>query len=128
MPFPSRYSVAPEAHAKEPIDTDIREREKRAGDPPKDAYPNPEKGGPTSAPNPDNSTTPSSDQVGRKPSIDDQPWFMGSYTLELERDASGAAKWPLSFKRVEKDVKRPNKGGAGPVPNTKVNDQPPTAA
>ena len=89
-------------------------------------------GGPASDPNPDNDNAPSSDLPSRgsdnqekktskqkvdsmddksaKPKLDDMQWFMGNYDLEAEVDPqTGLAKWPLSFKRIEKDTKRPNK-------------------
>lgn len=141
------------AKRKEPIDSDIKERERRAGDPPKDAMPSPNGG---IDPNPDDSNAPSSDLPQRgsknqekmtqrregadsmddksaKPKLDDMQWQMGSYTLEAELDPqTGYAKWPLSFKRIEKDVKRPNKP-LNPDHQPKVTDkskqieQPPTA-
>lgn len=120
------------AKRKEPIDSDIEKREKTAGDPPADTIPNPEKGGPSSATNPDNSTAPSRDQA--KEPLSKMPWFMGSadmggYILEAELDSrTGLAKWPLSFKRIEKDTKRPNKpyNRAQDVPKKVVDDQPST--
>jgi hypothetical protein len=104
------------AIVKEPIDSDIKKREKQAGDPP---LPNPDKGGPASSPNPDSMDN------GKKPPLDEMPWMMGE--IEVVTDPqTGLAKWPLSFRKVEKDTKRPNKGGdAAPAP--KVNDQPPMA-
>lgn len=123
MAFPTRFSYAPAAR-KEPIDSEIEKRRKRAGDPPKDEMPNPEKGGPASSPNPD-----SMNDHGSKPKLNQMQWYMGSYALELELDHEGRAKWPLSFKRIEKDTKRPNKGGDGPVKHKgSPIEQPPTAA
>lgn len=103
------------AEAKEPIDTDIKEREKRAGNPPKGAPVIPDGG---ACPNPDGNV---------KKKMSEMPVFMGG--LELAVDEQGIAKWPLSFKRIEKDTKRPNKTGDGPVKNSdKATEQPPTAS
>ncbi len=105
-------------------------------------------------PNPDNSTAPSPDlpapgsedkrrqdekrRKGKesvdsfeqppKPSPDSMQWFLGG--LDYERDQqTGLAKWPLSFKRIEKDVKRPNKGDKpGAHPGSQKPEQPPTCA
>jgi len=139
------------AKRKEPIDSDIKERERRAGNPPKDAMPSPNGG---IAPNPDNSNAPSNDLPQRgsknqekmtrkregadsfdddsaKPDLDSMQWQMG-HALEAEIDPqTGLAKWPLSFKRIEKDVKRPNKP-SNPRQEPKVGpdgkkmEQPPT--
>ncbi len=137
MPFPTRFSFS-----KSPIDEDIKKRDKTAGDPPKEAgFPN-QSGGPGSSPNPDNDTAPSvgkpkkgveSDEEGKKAKLSEMQWQLGSITLEVELDPmTGYAKWPLSFKRIEKDTKRPNKPN-NPSQNPKVgehktDDQPPTAA
>lgn len=121
------------AKRKEPIDSDIAERNRRASDPPKDQV-DLNNGGPASAPNPDRSNAPSRDlpmrgsdnqeKQGRdpkakvnstdnwsaKPSLDDMQWQLGCVTLVPEVDEhTGVAKWPLSFKVIEKDYKRPNK-------------------
>ncbi len=45
-----------------------------------------------------------------KPDLSNVQWFLGSYTLEPVLDEhTGLAKWPLSFKRLSKDTKEPNK-------------------
>ena len=104
----------------------INERIKTAGDPPKESgFSNPEKGGPGSAPNPDTDTAPiDSDDVGKKPDLGKMSWYMGG--LEPVTDKEGLAKWPLSFKRIEKDFKRPNKGGKGLGPKAKDSKKPDT--
>ena len=103
------------AEAKEPIDTDIKKREKQAGDPPKGAPVMPDGG---ACPNPDGNV---------KKKMSEIPVFMGE--LEMEVDEQGIAKWPLSFKRIQKDTKLPNKTGDGPVKNSdKATEQPPTAS
>lgn len=108
--------VAPAAR-KEPIDTDIEKRRKTAGDPPAGAINNP---------------TPRAGKPEKVDSMDDgkpvdpasMQWF-----LAYEKDPqTGLAKWPLSFKRIEKDVKRP---GKPPSPNAahprdQKPEQPPT--
>ncbi len=117
------------AKRKEPVDSNIEKRRKTVGDPPKDKLPNPDKGGPSSSANPDNSTAPSPDQSNHKKALDDMPWFMGC-ALEAELDPqTGLAKWPLSFKRVQKDVKLPNKpvNPSQDTPKNAKNEQPPTA-
>lgn len=112
------------AKRKEPIDSDIEKRNKQASNPPKDTIPNPDKGGPASAPNPDLSNKPSPDQKM------DQKWYIGSLVAETD-PKTGLAKWPLSFKKIEKDTERPNKPGnpsQEPKHIKKKDDQPPTAA
>ncbi len=89
------------AFAKEPIDSDIEKRRKTAGDPPAGAITNP---------------TPKAGKPEKVNSMDDgkpvdpasMQWF-----LAYEKDPqTGLAKWPLSFKRIERDVKRPGKPAA----------------
>lgn len=91
-------------------------REKQIADRIKDSssknpkYPNPEKGGPGSAPNPDLDTAPiDSNDVGKAPELSKMRWFLGG--IGVETDDEGHAKWPLSFHKIEKDFKRPNKPG-----------------
>ena len=89
-------------------------------------------GGPASSPNPINSTAPSRDHPMRgsdnaerkargedvdsmdddsaKPDLDDMAWMLGG-DLDYERDPqTGLAKWPLSFKRIKRDVDKGKKG------------------
>lgn len=113
---------------KQPKDGDILEREKRASNPPQDQIKNPEGGG--LAPNPDDSTVPSGGQAidslddhSAKPKLDSLQWFMGCKGLELKMDPdTGFAKWPLEFKVIERDFKRPNKPG-NPDQEPKTNSQ-----
>ncbi len=141
------------AFAKEPVDSDIEKRRKTASNPPSDALPglNPNGG---ADPNPGNSNAPSrnlpmrgsdnqekqtkpgakkvdSMDQGDKPNLDDMQWYMGSFALTPILDEhTGVAKWPLSFKRIEKDNKRPNKGKPSPdatKPGDGKQEQPPTA-
>lgn len=93
----------------EPKDSEIEYRRKHASNPPEDVMPNPDKGGPGSAPNGMNQTAPDSDDTGKVEPIEDMSWFMGG--LDLERDEKGDVKWPFTFKRIEKDFARPNKPG-----------------
>ncbi len=110
--------------AKEPIDSDIEKRRKTAGDPPAGTVmnPTPKAGKPEKVDSMDD---------GAKPDIDQQQWFLGSYSLEPVLDEhTGLAKWPLSFKRIEKDTKRPGKPGNPKTarPGDQKPEQPPTCA
>ncbi len=104
--------------AKEPIDSDIEKRRKTAGDPPAGTVMNP---------------TPKAGKPEKVDSMDEgkpvdpasMQWF-----LAYEKDPqTGLAKWPLSFKRVEKDVKGPGKPAApnATKPGKATPEQPPTA-
>jgi hypothetical protein len=60
----------------------------------------------------------------KKPDINDMQWFLA------KDEYTGLAKWPLSFKRLSKDTKEPNKEdspSATKTPNA-APEQPPTAA
>lgn len=47
--------------------------------------------------------------------------------LALETDEEGLAKWPLSFTKIEKDFKRPNKpGNPDQEPKAKDSQKPDT--
>lgn len=104
--------------------------------------------GMTSDPNPNDSNAPSHDlpmpgsdnrkkkpaqnpnsyDQGKKPDINDMEWMLGG--LDYERDQqTGLAKWPLSFKKLAKDVKLPNGKDAKPGahPKDQKPEQPPTA-
>lgn len=97
--------------------------------------PNPEGG--ALAPNPDNATNnpkgginqnaDSFDDDSAKPDINQLNWYMGKLglTSELHTDPkTGFAKWPLSFKKVERDFKRTNKTVTpNVVPNQKIKNQ-----
>ncbi len=92
-----------------------RWREAQAKTPPPSAFPGndtaPSGNNPVPPPPPkqdvNKDDTPSSDDKGTQPDIDDREWFMGG--LDYERDAkTGLAKWPLTFKRMVKDTKLPN--------------------
>ncbi len=100
------------------------------------------------APNPDNSNAPSRDlpmrgsktqekrqngqkpdsvDQGKKPNINDMQWQLG-YALEPILDEhTGLAKWPLSFKRLSKDVKQPLATKPSTKPGNAKPEQPPTA-
>lgn len=72
----------------------------------------------------------SMDDDSDKPDIDNMQYYMGGLQVETDPQ-TGLAKWPLSFKRIEKDVKRPNKPGNHRQnlkvgPDGKKMEQPPT--
>ncbi len=105
--------------AKQPIDSDIEKRRKTAGDPPAGTVMNP---------------TPRAGKPEKVDSMDDgKPVDPGAmqWFLAYEKDPqTGLAKWPLSFKRIEKDTKRPGKP-ANPTaahPGDQKPEQPPTCA
>lgn len=101
-----QYEAKEAIAVRKPIrDGAINKRLKNASNPPESELPNPDKKGAT---NPDNDTAPiSSYDQGKKPDLGQMKWYMG--TVDVETDEEGVAKWPLSFKRIEKDFKRPNK-------------------
>ena len=64
------------------------------------------------------------------PDLSKVQWLLGEMEPILDPH-TGLAKWPLSFKRIEKDTKRPNKGKSSPdatKPGDAKPEQPPTAA
>lgn len=103
----------------------INERIKTASNPPEDQYPNPDKGGPGSNPNPDNSNAPAnSDDVGSPPKLSSMPWFLASINPVYDELR---AKWPLTFEKIERDFKRPNKpGNPGQEPKAQDSQKPDT--
>lgn len=108
---------------KKPIrDKAINERIRRASKPP---LPNPDKGGPGSAPNPDNGGgSPNSYDQGKKTPLSKMPWFMGATD---PRYAEMKAKWPLTFDKIEKDFHRPNKpSNPGQEPKAQDSQKPAT--
>lgn len=103
----------------------INKRLKTASNPPDDQMPNPDKKGAT---NPDNQTapnaSPNSYDQGKKPSLSKMPWFMGSAD---PRYSEMKAKWPLTFQKIERDFKRPNKpGNPGQEPKAQDSQKPAT--
>lgn len=64
---------------------------------------------------------------GDKPDIDDVAWMMGhDYTPVLD-EHTGLAKWPLSFKRVNRDVNRGKRGYKGQPASPQSVEMPPRA-
>lgn len=52
----------------------------------------------------------SDDDDDAKPNLDDMAWMLGhDYTPVLD-EHTGLAKWPLSFKRIKRDVDKGKKG------------------
>ena len=77
----------------------------------------------------DKDESPDSDDKGTQPDIDDAEWYVG-HVLDYERDPqTGLAKWPLTFKRMVKDVKLPNqkRSKLATKPGDPSPEQPPTA-
>ena len=72
----------------------------------------------------------SMDSTPTHPTLAEMPWSLGDCDLEVERDPqTGLAKWPLSFKRITRDLK-PAGEGTRPkaAPKQGGVEQPPTAA
>lgn len=116
--------LAPTEARKEPIDSDIEKRRKTAGDPPAGTInnPTPRAGKPEAID--------SMDDKPAKAPLSQQQWLLGERYEAVHDPQTGLAKWPLSFKRIERDTKRPNKIAApnATKPGKATPEQPPTCA